>query len=648
MKHALAIAGLLTILLAFTARAAGPEDQYIAIYYLMQQADAASAAGNNVEAAERYTDARDSLQQLQRAYPAWQTNVVGFRLNYLATRIAALDAGKPVAKSAPIAAPAPRPANPVEDSQLTALQAQLQQLQASNASLEAKLREALSVRPAAADPRDLARAEQQIKELARENDLLKASLNDAQAKAAATTNAKQAAALRKELDEANRKLASEAARTKALTREKGDLQDQLDRVIGSPRDNGSSRATKRKLDETAKKLAGQEAVASQLVREKSELEAKLKTLEVVAANAVALQAENAMLRKQVAELRAAPPSGDQNANLGRRLAAAEAQIAALQSERDILRLERTALEGRVKQLMAAAPRTEEAQRIKQLERERDALEEKLAKAGKELAERKSSRSTAKADEIAAQLAALRAKLDVYEAKTVPYSAEELALFRQSPAKLAATDQAARKSSSIPKPPSGSGALIAEAQRHFARGDYAQAEQKYEQVLRKESGNVYTLANLAAIQLEEGKFDEAEKNLKQALALAPDDAYSMQTMGYLKFRQEKFDDALTFLSQAAQLNPDSAEIQNFLGVTLSHKGQRQAAESALRRAIILEPGYAGAHNNLAVIYATQENPSIPLARWHYQKAIAAGHPKNPALEQLLDKKEGAAAVPAAAP
>ena len=71
--------------------------------------------------------------------------------------------------------------------------------------------------------------------------------------------------------------------------------------------------------------------------------------------------------------------------------------------------------------------------------------------------------------------------------------------------------------------------------------------------------------------------------------------------------------------------------------LSEKGQRGPAEAALRRAIQLQPDHAVAHNNLAVVYATQTPPSLALARWHYQKARAAGHPRNAPLEKMLEQK-----------
>ena len=87
----------------------------------------------------------------------------------------------------------------------------------------------------------------------------------------------------------------------------------------------------------------------------------------------------------------------------------------------------------------------------------------------------------------------------------------------------------------------------------------------------------------------------------------------------------------------KIDPSNPEIQNYLGVTLSHKGLRTQAETALRKAIQLNPLYAPAHNNLAVVYLNQTPPSPLLARWHYQKAVAAGQPRNADLEKLLADK-----------
>jgi len=238
-------------------------------------------------------------------------------------------------------------------------------------------------------------------------------------------------------------------------------------------------------------------------------------------------------------------------------------------------------------------------------------------------------------ELSEQVENLRSKLAVLEADAVPYTPEEMALLKEpKPAPPAAN---AARVVSAKEPPPGTATLAAEAQRLFATKQYDKAEQKYLEILRQDESSVYTLANLAAIQLEMSHFDEAEKNLKQALATAPNDPYSLSILGYLKFRQGKYDEAFDALSRAAELDPRNAEVQNYLGVILSHKGMRSAAETAFRKAIQLEPNYASAHNNLAVFYASQQPPWLGLARWHYQKALAAGHPRSEELEKMLEQK-----------
>jgi tetratricopeptide (TPR) repeat protein len=315
----------------------------------------------------------------------------------------------------------------------------------------------------------------------------------------------------------------------------------------------------------------------------------------------------------------------------------------LQSDKEILRLEKIALESRVKQLsmqgiastvLPPVPTVEDAARIRQLERERDDLQKKLEAANKELFGRNGKAVAGRVEEMENQLATLRARLEVFESRQVPYSPEELALFKRPETRLAVADPKAGKKS-IRELPAGSASLVAEAQRYFSVKQLDKAEEKYLQVLRQDEKNVPTLANLAAIQLERDEMSEAEKNIKQAVALAPDDSYSLSILGYLKFRQEKYDDALDALSRAAKLDPQNAQVQNYLGITLSHKGMRGPAETALRKSIQLEPGYGSAHHNLAIIYLTQSPPLVELGRWHYQKALASGHPRNPEVEKMLE-------------
>jgi tetratricopeptide (TPR) repeat protein len=183
-------------------------------------------------------------------------------------------------------------------------------------------------------------------------------------------------------------------------------------------------------------------------------------------------------------------------------------------------------------------------------------------------------------------------------------------------------------------PPGAGALMADAMRASMERDYGMAEQKYREILRQDENNVYVLAHLANAQFAAGRLGDCEKTVLKALAVDAEDAASLYLLGILRYRQEKLDDALDALNRSARSNPTNAGTQNYLGCALADKGLRPKAEVALRKALQLDPDYADAHYNLAFVYATEKPPSPSLARWHYDRAVALGHAKNPDLEKML--------------
>lgn len=656
MKRLFAIA---VLLLVFVVRVhAGADDDYVQIYTLIQEGDSLETS-RPTEALAKFTEAQTDLQRFQRIYPGWNDRVVNFRLNYIASKIVILSGGKAAATNASVVAnktpqssqnkpsppaqtvaapvqpkpvaqtpaqfppatetpiqsppvvqapiqtpivlqpkevpstavfPPPQP-SPVSElqSQIADLQNQLKRLQDDKTLLEAKLREALAARPASVDPRELAKAQDQLRMIQKENDLLKVTLSQQQQKANFAANSNELAQVRHELSETKRQLAEQTAR------------------------------------------------ASQLSQENASLKSQIKTLSANADELASLRTENQIL-KTLAKAKPGAAAPVVDADTVRQLADAKARIAALESDKEVWRLEKIALQNRVKELsVQTAPWTGDSEHVKQLERERDELQQKLETAERKLYGRNGKAIAAQVDQLAEQLETLRARMDVYESKAVPYSPEELALFNKPDAPV--TDPHAGEKS-VQELPVGTVQLVSEAQQDFSNRSYQQAEQKYLEVLKHDNKNPSALANLAAIQLEMGHYDDAEKNVGAALASAPNDSYSLSILGNLKFRQEKYDDALNALSRAAKIDPKNAEIQNFLGLALSEKGMRSAAETAFRKAIILKPDYGGAQNNLAVFYLTQNPPSVELARWHYGKAVAAGFPRNPDLEKMLEEKEAA--------
>jgi Flp pilus assembly protein TadD len=601
MKWFLAFITLFVFALAGVVQADGPDAQYVKIYSVIAEADQAANAGQTDAAREKYLQAQDELRKLQSTSPKWNEKVVQFRMDYIGEKLNALGPGK--------AAPArtEKPAAPTlplageKDRQIQALAMEVQQLKEDKTILEAKLREALSARPAAIDPRELARAEERIKLLEKEKELLRVSLEQEQSKPGRQADAALVEDLKKALANANKKLG-----------------DQSERVV-------------------------------QLGREKEILETRLQSAQKEAQAARTLRSEHDELLKRFADTakptapggaKSSQPQKSPTPNDGRDY---EAEIFRLQSDLKTLQLEKAILESAKKDLETKLARlttsdaklvTAESERIRQVEKERDDLLKKLNETSRQLYDNKARTESVRKEQFDNELAILRARLEVFEARAVPFSDAEKALFEKPRSMVARADPKAGKKS-LRELPRGAAPLVAEAERAFAARRYDEAERKYSEALRLDEKNTLTLANLAACQLEQNRLDEAETNLKRALQSEPDDAQSLSLMGILKFRQEKFDEALDLLSRSAQLEPQDSQTQNYLGITLSQKGQRGPAETALRKAVQLAPGYGGAHHNLAVIYATQQPPFVELARWHYQKALASGHQPNAELERLIE-------------
>ena len=599
MKRLVVFVSFVLALSLLQARAQqNPDDQYIIVYALMQQADTLENSGDLHQALADYVEARNELEKFQKVFPDWDPKIVNFRLDYLAEKIAGVTARLPaVPQSVTPLSAAPVPAPPVAaasataglESQLSALRGQVEQLQADNGTLQAKLKEAMAVQPAAVDPREVAQIREQLRFLMKENDLLKVSLAQGHGGTPVGVDAKSFEELQQALAGAKQKLADQTARADKLALENQAFQTRMQSL-----------------------LAGADASG-------------------------ALREENELLKKEVAVLKATPPASLESGGANSELAKARAQIARLQSASEVNSLEKTALEDRVRRLQTAAVpgRNENGARIHELERERDDLLAKLGKADKKLNERKGRDAAAQIEALARQVDALRARLTVDEAQAIPYTPEELALFKQSAPELPANPVAGNKS--IRELPNGSASLVAEAQNYFSAKQYDKAVDDYREILRRDENNPPALANLAIIELEQNKLDDAERHIQQALAQSPNDAYSLMVLGRVEFSQKKYDEALDVLSRAAKLDPQNPDIENYLGVTLAQKGLRAQAETALRKAIQINPNYSAAHNNLAVIYISHQPPLVELARWHYQKALDGGQPRNPDLEKLLDEK-----------
>lgn len=563
MKRTLTL--MLSLALLASVHAAGPDDQYLEIYSIIQQADGLRDPG---VAASRYLQAQAGLKKIQSVYPNWQADIVKFRLDYVSEKLAALQ--PTLAQTASQVAPAAKtPAatnsvrSPAVEQEIADLNEQIRNLSSEKNALERKLKEALSVQKSMIDPSEMAKAEETITMLKKERDQLSVTLEQQKTNSPAIDET-----ILKQQKEQTALLAEQSKSIKALTVERDTLTNQV-----------------------------------------------------------------AALTKTIGEL----------------------QVQASQAQVDFQKkLAESARSNTVVAAVVPAPK----------------VETKVAQAAPSAPHRawynfwssgnKSSEQT-NAQASSKEIAQLRARIAVLEAKPLRHTSEELAMIKQANSKpiaesalpapavadaapvtaMSATTTNASKSTnvvhSIKDLPAGSGALMAEAQRAYNTGDYKTAEQKFAEVLRQDEKNVYVLSRLASAQLSAGHTEACEKSVQQALAADPNDAASLFLLGNLRIRQDKLDEALDALSRSAAINPNNAATQNSLGGALNQKGLLVPAEAALRKALQLDPNYPEAHHNLALVYASQKPPFLELARWHYKKALALGQPQNPEFEKILNSK-----------
>ncbi len=206
------------------------DNRYLLIYEQLQQADGLFQGGQLPEALAAYQTAQSQLQSFQQIYPDWDSDIVSYRLKNVADKIAALKAQLPAASGASAACRRPRFRHqrasllPDQSAALQSLQQQLQSLKDDNTRLQAKLQEALAVQPQRVDASALAKANDQINELMKENDLLRVSQHPNKS----SKSDADFAQLQARLDESEKARAEQQARIDKLSDQNRSLQLALD------------------------------------------------------------------------------------------------------------------------------------------------------------------------------------------------------------------------------------------------------------------------------------------------------------------------------------------------------------------------------------------------------------------------------------
>ena len=658
-----------TLILSFgllsTVQAAGPDDSFIQAYSLIAEADNLTRLGQKNSAIQKYQQARNDLAALQSGYPDWNAAVVNFRIKYLDQKLKEIGAEATEDVKATLDKPAtldPAAAR----REIAILKRKVESLENAIVIKDAKLKEALSAVPSPEETKQLAKLESDLSGLRQENTNLKGAIDKA------TAQFKDANAGLAKATAETEKAQANLAKAQADAKKTREALEQSEQEVKSAKAEANNRQAKRlekqladskeSLETTEKELASLKTTNKSLESElksfrKGNREKELQTevealqkkmadnqgeLEKVSGNIAALKNDKASLEEELKSFK----KGNREKNLETKVGSLEKQLAKSNSQLKETSSNLASSQSSNDSLEDQLKALQKGSREKEMRDYINSLEKRLAKAERIntnpaskrkalsgiLNWRKKDRAEqAQVAELQNRLDTLRSRLEILEAEKIPYTDEEKKLFAEPKTGDQPANTLQAKVATLPE---GGAADFKAGQAALVEAKYGEAEQKFLHVLKLDEENPLTLGSLAMAQMEQGNYDGAETSLERALKNNENDTFSLSLLGTLRYRQKKYEEARDYLAKAVKLNPEDANAQHFLGSALNNLGQRKAAETALRKALQIKPGHAEAHHNLAVVYATQKPPFTALAKFHYEKALAAGHTKNAELQKIL--------------
>jgi Flp pilus assembly protein TadD len=175
------------------------------------------------------------------------------------------------------------------------------------------------------------------------------------------------------------------------------------------------------------------------------------------------------------------------------------------------------------------------------------------------------------------------------------------------------------------------------------GEWKQAAEMWEQVIKLQPDSAAALSNLGAVEMKLNNRDKAKIHLEKAVSLRPNLAATWMTLGLLQLESKNPMLAISHLSRAVHEDPSDARLHNSLAIALKQVGWSNGAELELQRAIDLNPEYSEAHFNLALLYLEQKPPALESARRHYFTARDLGSASDELVDQQF-KEAGIVYVP----
>ncbi|NWF72919.1 MAG: tetratricopeptide repeat protein, partial [Nitrospirae bacterium] len=144
------------------------------------------------------------------------------------------------------------------------------------------------------------------------------------------------------------------------------------------------------------------------------------------------------------------------------------------------------------------------------------------------------------------------------------------------------------------------AKVQQAYALYRKGQLAQAQTLFEEVLRTHPQHYYTLHLLGVIAFQTKHYQRALQLIDDAIRIQPNDATFYLNRGNALMALRQLDAALASFDTAIVLKPDFSEAYFNRGNALMELGQFDAALASYDHAIALQPDFGEAHFNKALV------------------------------------------------
>ncbi len=539
-----------------------PGDEFIRIYATLEQADREKADAHLPESRVLYDAALKDLQSLQTTFPEWKPKVIAYRVRYVQQMLKQVDEEIKAAQTAAFGATQDQAGavdseTQAQQQETAALRSNVERLLREKSLLEAQLREAFAARPAAVEPDKLIQAQSTI-------DDLKAELESSQM---------QLAELRQSINESSG----------------------ADPVIEEA--DGNVMAAAGGIDQLVQlqaKLEVLEGIEAEWKERQAYLEQRIQTatVEWQAAQKAnqSLQEQNRVLQVQLQkDTDTIPSPSGAEVLLRDQIKSAESRVEELQSQ------------------------------IHQLNTNNQALQQQLVEERAKVVASASSSNLTNASPSDAdrekELNRLKARLAIFEAQKVPYSDEQLKLFR-IPQPEDPIFRLESRESGDGSPRVGMRKVevkletfqtIQTARRALATGNESIAQSGMQGIALREKNWIAVAESLTEI-CKSSDFKEM-RNRAEILLKGLEDQKLARFAGIfleasIKMAERDFEEVIALQQELLEIQ-EQADILNDIALAYLELGRMELAESAARRGLKLEPGYANSLYVLGLIRFRQE-------------------------------------------